>query len=290
MTNQLKRLNLELSAFCAYECVGCPNTYMDRKKGHMSPDLFEAIIDEVDGIVDRVFLWNYGEPLLNPNATRVLNYLSEKSTKATLSTTGYNFDSLKDPAALTKLDTLIVSINGFDEETYRFHQKGGALEKVLVGLENVAPYLIDSDVKYILQTVVNTQNVGSLDEADSFARKYGFSDVVIKSFNVMDNNEDTYNTFVPKGTEYDRANTPSRPDKIPCKEWMVINWNGDMNFCCWDYEGAMIGGNVKDAGVFGVWNSDFVQKKRNELTKGIYLPFCMDCTKPTTIQEWSVDK
>ena len=40
MYNELKRLNLELSALCSYACAPCPNTYMGREKGHMDLRLF----------------------------------------------------------------------------------------------------------------------------------------------------------------------------------------------------------------------------------------------------------
>ena|ERR1017187_4358517 len=130
MTNfALRQLNLELSSVCQYSCVGCPQTYMTRHKGHMSVSLYSAILEEVGHSLERVYLWNYGEPLLNPHAMEMLDLLRQYPVAGFLSTTGSLFQKEQDWSPLTALEELSVAINGLDETTYAYHQKGGILAR-----------------------------------------------------------------------------------------------------------------------------------------------------------------
>jgi radical SAM protein with 4Fe4S-binding SPASM domain len=290
MKNKLKRLNLELSAHCSYTCVGCPNTYMERKKGYMSEELFKNIIDEIDGTVEEIFLWNYGESLLNPHISDIIKYSGNKQIKTILSTTGHTLSDREDISFLTYIDELILSINGFDDETYLFHQKNGNFEKIKQGLERIMPSLQNSDSSYILQTVINSKNIDQIKIAKEFAKQFGFKKLLLKSFNVMDNNQSTFDIFVPNQQKFSRyGDIKKRRKEEPCLEGMVINWNGDVNPCCWDYEGKIILGNVKDSGVFGVWDSQNMEKSHNTIKNKEYYPICIDCRAGKIIEEWNIE-
>lgn len=294
--NKLKRLNIELSAHCSYQCVGCPNTFMKRKKGHMSFDLFNKIFSEIDDKVKNVYLWNYGEPLLNPDIDKILLRVKNSLTHVSLSTTGMNLNIIDNIECLQNVDELIISINGLDKETYEFHQKGGNFDNVIDGLKRIKPIMESSNVDYILQVVANVKNILQIDELNDFAKKYSFKTIVIKSFNCMDNNNKTLKKFVPLGTKFSRYKIDSSIKKIsernePCLSSFVINWNGDVNPCCWDYKGEFILGNVSQDRVFGVWNSNDFQKHLNKIMNKKYFPFCnsVNCKTNTTILKWRVN-
>jgi len=293
--NKLKRINVELSAYCNYSCVGCPNTYMARKKGHMSSEIFQQIFHETGNILDTVYLANFGESLLNQKIHYLLESIRDTSIKKILSTNGgtlYRFDNLE---FLGALDELVVSINGFDEKTFAHHQKGGSLQKVKEGLNRVVPIMANAKTDYVLQMVAHKMNLEEINKLEEFAQQFGFKTIVIKSFNVMNKSMDTFKEFVPIGTEYSRYKKEELPSektssKIPCKEWMVINWNGDVNPCCWDYEGKYIMGNVAEQGVFGVWNSPKMMELRENIESGNLLDICNNCGDSQEIKRFKVDK
>lgn len=291
MKDSLKRLNIELSAFCNYCCAGCPNTYMTRPKGNMSPELFFSIFDEIRDQLDKVFLWNYGEPLLNPEVPVMLEAIRDIKTQKILSTNGQIIDRFDDLSFLTALDELIVSINGITPKVYKEHQKGGDFDAVVKGLIKLRPYMESSKTDFVLQTVANNFNLSQLDQVDGFAKSYGFKKVVIKTFNVMDNDPAIMQKYVPFGTPYSRYGSKCKAvhkttNRIePCLEWMVINWNGDVNLCCWDYEGAQIMGNVKKQGVLEVWNLPTMVKHRQQIKEKNYLPICVNCVGSKIVKE-----
>jgi MoaA/NifB/PqqE/SkfB family radical SAM enzyme len=290
MTNELKRINIELTSRCNYACMGCPTHGLLRGKGAMDSELYKSIFNETGNNLDRIFLWGYGEPLLHLQAIELIRYARSFSTKKVMSTTGWRFENLSDINALTNLDELIVSINGITPEVYKLHQVNGDLEKVIRGLERVAPVLANSDTRFIMQTVAHKGNIDEIPQTEEFARKYGFDMLVIKSFNVMDRKQETFEKFVPIGTPYSRyqnglSNPPKKPQNkvYPCEEWMVINWDGSVNPCCWDYRGEHNLGNVKDMGVYGVWNNLRALKHRAEIKKGNFLEICVDCANSKTV-------
>jgi len=291
MGDKLQRINLELTSKCNYACVGCPTHELIRGKGSMDLGLYRSILDEVGNSLDRVFLWGYGEPLLHPQVTELIRYAGDFSTRKVLSTTGWKLEDLLDIEVLTKLDELIISINGLTPEVYAQHQINGDLEKVLRGVKKVSPILADSNTRFIMQTVAHKGNLAELPEAEEFARKYGFDMLVIKSFNVMDKTSETFDRFVPIGTHYSRYfkglnDSIKVPESgiYPCEEAMVINWDGSVNPCCWDYKGEHNFGNVGEEGVYGVWKNVQFSKHREKIGIGSFLEICVDCANSKTVE------
>jgi radical SAM protein with 4Fe4S-binding SPASM domain len=291
MNDKLQRLNLELTSRCNYACVGCPTHNLARGKGSMDIELYKTIFDEVGNDLERIFLWGYGEPLLHPRISDMLRYSRDFSTRKIMSTTGWKFEGLFNPESLTYLDELIVSINGVTSKTYAIHQVNGDLKKVVRGIKRVSPIIRDSKTRFIMQTVAHKGNLDEIEDAEEFARKYGFDMLVIKSFNVMDRKQETFDEFVPLGTAYSRYQNglndpPKRPQNgiYPCEEWMVINWDGSVNPCCWDYKGEYHLGNVKEEGVYGIWKNITSSMHRNNIRQGKFLDICVDCANSKTIQ------
>ena len=195
---------------------------------------------------------------------------------------------------MTAMDEIIISLNGLTPDVYDFHQKGGDFEKVRRGVYLLSSAIEESKTSLILQTVVNQRNLHQLEQLDYFAREHGFDEVVLKSFNVMDNKNDTFSAFVPIGTRFSRykedgSTFPMEKSGGPCFEWMVIYWDGDVNPCCWDYEGRYILGNVGDKGVYGVWNSPEMVKHAERISKNDYLDICVDCRNSKIIKRWKID-
>lgn len=281
----LRQLNLEMSSVCHYSCVGCPQTYMTRHKGHMSLSLYSAILKEVGHSLERVYLWNYGEPLLNPKAMEMLDLLRQYSVGGFLSTTGLTFQKNQDWSPLTALEELIVSINGLDEATYAYHQKGGTLSGVMLGLPKIGSIMAGARTRYVLQFVAHRNNLHQIPQLMDFARRFGFKQVCVKTFSVMDGLESTFRDFVPDESTLSRyavknPNVSVRRD--PCRHWLVINHNGDVLPCCFDYNSEVVLGNAND-GVQTIWTSQIARLHLRRITEHDYYHFCDACTRTATV-------
>jgi radical SAM protein with 4Fe4S-binding SPASM domain len=251
----------------------------------MPLSLYSAILKDVGDSLERVYLWNYGEPLLNPKAMDMLELLRHYSVAGFLSTTGLGFQRKQDWSPLTALAELIVSINGLDETTYAFHQQGGTLAGVSRGLTKIGELMAGARTRFVLQFVAHKNNLHQIPQLMDFARRYGFKQVCVKSFSVMDGLQSTFRDFVPDNSKFSRyvaKDTDLSVRQDPCRHWMVINHNGDVLPCCFDYNSEIVLGNAR-AGIKAVWASDLVQRHLQQIDQHQYYHFCDACVRKATV-------
>jgi MoaA/NifB/PqqE/SkfB family radical SAM enzyme len=290
----LRRLNVEISAHCNYACVGCPNTYMTRPKGHMDVELFRAIVDELGELSTapvELFLWNYGESLLHPGIHAIVDALRGYPGRTVLSTTGWMLDGFDDLRFLAPISEIILSLNGTTQDVYEQHQVGGEVERVLRGARRLAA-AVGATTALTLQMVVNRANAGQIEETRALVETIGFHKLRLKSFSVMDRSRATYERFVPGDAGLSRYSEfgvlkPAlrRMQPAPCQDWMIVNWDGTVNPCCWDYEGTLVLGNVRTEGVLGVWRGMTLAAHRQRIASGDYYDICDRCVGCTTLPQ-----
>src|SRR4030042_5384397 len=123
-------LEIELTNLCNLNCVFCPNSIHDRKRGVMKLDTFKRIIREAKSFkMPYLIISGFGEAFLDKGIKEKLEYLSQnKPDFVELVTNGY---------ALTKdiicfiinkkvIDKIDISIDAADEEVYKkIHGKEG---------------------------------------------------------------------------------------------------------------------------------------------------------------------
>ena len=295
MKSKLKHLNLELTNRCNYRCVSCPTTFSKFMRGDISSDLFKSILDETGYHIKKIYFWNYGESLLHPDVVNLFEYVRKYSCKKIVSTNGSNLNCFTNLNFLTALDEIILSINGLTQNTYQFHQRGGNLEEVISGVKRLARTIPEKSTKLVLQFVINTVNQYEISELRKFASDIKIDEVILKTFNVMDNQFETYNKFVPIDKRYSRYPNGLfslyRPgNKAPCLNSMVINWSGDVSPCCWDYHRKYTFGNVSNKGVYDIWNSPEMLIHREKIFDNNYLDICNNCPSQTTITRIKISK
>lgn len=283
----LKRINVEVSGYCNYSCVSCPNAdgRLIRGKGFMNTGLFNKILDESKNSLEKIYFWNYGEPLLHPRIQDLLGRVGELHPKTIMSTNGSKLVSFKDLSFLLNLDEIIVSINGVTPEVYSYHHRGGNLKTVLKGVRKLSEYTGgDEGTDFTLQMVINKKNVSQIEKFLGLAESYRADRAVLKTFNVMDGKRTTYEEFVPDQKEYSRERNESRPSRLPCLESTVINWNGSINPCCWDYEGRHVLGDISSQGLHEAWDSEEYKLFR-EYIRDNELDICSDCSVNNVVKE-----
>lgn len=86
----LKRVHIELTNICDFNCVFCPKSEMKRPFGYMDTGLAKRIIDEIagNGIAEKITFHIMGEPTLHPDFFDLLSYAREKGIKVGLTTNG----------------------------------------------------------------------------------------------------------------------------------------------------------------------------------------------------------
>jgi MoaA/NifB/PqqE/SkfB family radical SAM enzyme len=132
------KIYVDPASVCNLKCPLCPtgNGDKSRSKGFMKFEAFKKIIDEVKDYVIQVDLYNWGEPLLNKEIFKMVEYAHKLGIRTRIST---NLTILSESAVENMinsgLDELIASIDGASEETYQKYRVGGSFEKVIENLK-----------------------------------------------------------------------------------------------------------------------------------------------------------
>jgi len=64
---------------------------MARPSGQMDLELFKRMIDETEGSVFLLLLWNWGEPFFNPRTFDMIAYARDRGIRVVSSTNGHLF-------------------------------------------------------------------------------------------------------------------------------------------------------------------------------------------------------
>lgn len=105
----------------------------------MSPELFDALLEEIGDYLFLIMFYNYGEPLLNKHLPEFIKKAvardieTEVHTNLSLPLTDQQIDDVMGSG----LDYLNASIDGFSQETYQVHRVGGDLDLVKHNLERL---------------------------------------------------------------------------------------------------------------------------------------------------------
>ncbi len=80
VTVPLKRVHLELTNVCDFNCAFCPKSEMKRPFRHMETDLAKRVIDEIgkNGIAEKITFHVMGEPTLHPDFFAILTHAQTK--------------------------------------------------------------------------------------------------------------------------------------------------------------------------------------------------------------------
>jgi len=256
-------VRIESTNYCNASCSICPHKEMKRSKGFMDSTLYKKIIDECAYLgVAEVHLQNFGEPLLDKDLPNKITYAKKQGIENTVIYTNgqllsdRNIKNLLDAG----IDTIWISFDGYDRH----------------GFESLRSGLQYDDIKEHIDRLIDIRDEGEYNTCINIRTSYKMDDKnKVKEFlNEYLDRVDHIEAYVLHnwggGVEIrERANRYN--SNIVCiTPWdnITIAWNGDMTFCCLDYEIQNKLGNVKEDTIHSIWNSDQYQMLRNKMLNG----------------------
>ncbi|MEW5895216.1 MAG: radical SAM protein [Candidatus Omnitrophota bacterium] len=162
-------LNLEPGNGCSLKCPGCLEP---KVPGVMDFEDYRRIIDQFPAI-NHIEFYNSGEPLLNKELSRFIDYAKGKGASKTDICTSLNIDNddLIEKLCSSMLDKLIVSLDGADAETYKKYKKRGDFELVMRNLNKIKSLKPNFDL--VLQFIPLSVNEHQIDKMIGFAKDIG---------------------------------------------------------------------------------------------------------------------
>ena len=127
-------LIIDITNVCMLKCPLCPTGagLPGRKKGIMPLTVFQKIIDEAGNYLISIDLFNWGEPLMNKDASAMIAYAHSRHIVTSLSSNLQHFsEAVAEQLISSGLDILILSIDGASQESYEKYRVGGDFGKAI---------------------------------------------------------------------------------------------------------------------------------------------------------------
>lgn len=276
---------VEPANVCNLDCPLCftVSKTLSRPSALLSFDTFKQFIDDVGDYLLLMVLWNWGEPFLNPDIFRIIEYAASKnilvhsSTNGNVMFTGETADKIVDSG----LTSLVFGVDGAVPETYRAYRKGGDLERVK---ENIRT-LVDAKKRkssptplLTLRFVAMRHNEAELPLAEKMARELGVDFFSVKSVDLPPelgkNLDQTYRPGKEKYRRYeylDGTYTRVKKPFVCMRPWKRITLDalGEVISCEYDYKNLHSFGRMgKGNSVPDLWKSSVSKTFRRHFHKG----------------------
>jgi radical SAM protein with 4Fe4S-binding SPASM domain len=265
---------VETTAKCNLYCPMCPRETHKQPKEDMTSAVFDSLIRQAGKSAEHMMLIGLGEPLMDPQIFRRIEFCHQHSISTLISTNGTLLDERLAARLLdTPLEQITLSFDGARKETFEFYRKGAKFERVRDNFVRFSRMKKErgSKLQIVAQLVRMEGNAAEVDDFIRFWRATPGVDLIrIK--------EDETNLMRPD------AGHSSVDWKHPCHYlWrgaVYVKHNGDVYPCCQSYmlDGAPIG-NLAEQPLTEIWDSASMQEMRrlHATGRGGEIDMCSRC-------------
>ena len=286
-------LSVEPTTACNLACPQCPSGLrsFSRKTGNLRAENFKKWLDPVSTRLTWLTFYFQGEPFINNDLMEMIRYAHDRKLYTMTSTNGH-FLSKKNCESVVNsgLDRLIISVDGFTQETYRQYRVGGNLQTVIDGIKTLVHTREKSGAKnplIVLQTIAFKHNQHELRQARAFAQKTGVDLLQVKTAQVY--NESDAEQWLPDNHQLRRyrseeghtLQTPQLPNRC-WRMWSsaVATQDGQVVPCCFDKDADHTLGMLHKNTLPEIWQSAGYQRFRKEvLTDRQQHEICRNCSE-----------
>ena len=263
-------------------------------------DIFHRVLDNVKESAHTMQFYFQGEPLLNKQLPEMIAAAHQLGLYTIVSTNAQALNqSTAEALVKSGLKRIIVSIDGFSEESYTAYRVGGSLQKALEGLQNLAnaKTKYHSRIRIELQVLRLRSNEHEWDWIKKNYKSLGATHLVFKTAQLY--NYEHGHPLMPTNEHYSRYKktavgtyvhkkasrlSPLTFNLSPCRRlWSgcVITTNGDVLPCCYDKDQRHAYGNIMQQSLAEIYHSKKADalRRRVLLYHGEPLDMCKNCNK-----------
>lgn len=259
------QLTLEPTNHCNLRCPLCPTTFRESRlpSGRMSASDAKTILDRFPYTVQLV-LSNWGEPFMNPEIFEIIADAKSRDIQVKLESNFTLFDEASCHALVdSRLDNLVVALDGASQESYEVYRVGGVFADVIENIETLRRVQAergDFHVELEWKMVIHKHNEHEIGEARAWAERLGMSFNPVTIWTPADQEDQ----WLPKAPEH-RGPRNGIGGPAKCHNlWQAVsvNFNGDVFPCCSEFAPSDRIVNVLEAPFEPNWNSDDYRARR----------------------------
>ena len=283
-------INSEPTNSCNYKCPFCPTGKREpRSIGFAPVELYESLLKKIGKYTYLITLHGWGEPLMNKHLPEIIKLAHDNKIFTVVTSNGSLLTKeISKEIISSKLDYLILSVDGTSEESYQKYRIGGSLDVVMNNIKELI--LLKKEMKskspFIeMQFIVFKHNEHEISGAKKLAKELEIDNIVFMPAYTEDSGFDSTDKkyHLPK-----RSPLSERKD---CKHlWttLTFHWNGKVVSCCYDYSGEIEYSDIKNENFDELWNSHYFQESRTLIKTGQGNSdqelYCKSCVRNITIK------
>ena len=294
---------IEPTSECNLRCRMCIRKEIGVPIGTMSFEDFKKILDKLDSLF-KVHLSGQGEPFLNPDIFKMIEYANKKGIIVYFTTNGTCLTkSVIDKICQVEIGEIGISIDSINKEKYEKIREGARFEKVLENIKNLALELRKRKKKTIVSiaAVILKDNIDEISEFVFLAKKLGIKKIGFQTIQEKSDYLDKYDSKtklqvvsslnkklkenIDKAKKIAKKNNITLifdEEKSPGCIWpwrsIYITWNGYVTPCCkiLDYREPYFG-NILKEDFWKIWNGKRYQMFRKLLRERKAPILCKGC-------------
>lgn len=293
-------VSIEPTTSCNLRCPQCPSGLREftRPTGMLQNQLFEKIILQLKKQLHSLTFYFQGEPYLNPDFLNMVSFAHQNKIYTITSTNAHYLSEANAKQTIkSKLDKLVISVDGITQEVYQQYRIGGKLDKVIEGTKEILKQkkALKSKTPHVVwQFVVFKPNQGQIEAVKKLGKELGVDEVKIKTAQIYD--FESGHDLIPEIDNYSRYKKNESgnfeiKNKLLNQCWRmwqgcVITWDGKIVPCCFDKDAKYKLGNLESDSFEKIWFSDaYTNFRRSVLTSRNQIDICTNCTEGTKV--WS---
>jgi radical SAM protein with 4Fe4S-binding SPASM domain len=252
----------------------------------MPYDNFKKVIDEIGDCLIFVVLWNYGEPLLNSDLGKMIDYCSGKGIITVLSTNGSLLSKERSLELFNAgLKYLIICVDAVTEDIYQKYRGTVKLSEIKNNITQTCNLKKKNKLRFPiieLQFIVMKENEHQASDFFLMAGSWGVDRASLKKFSAL-RSSGALDEFMPLNSDYLLGcyKSPGFIQKNFCfVPWqsLVINSDGWALPCCSDYFCTEKMGNIFEEDINQIWNNSRCIQFRRRIKYNINsIDICRDC-------------
>lgn len=292
------RIFIEPTDACNLRCPMCPCTAAKGARHMLDYAAMISVLDSCEPARPYVHFYGWGEPLLHPRFTDIVEYAVNLQFPVILSTNLNTTDTdMIDFVATSGARRIRVSVDAATADTYAKMRCGGDFELLIANLDRLvqARNVAQSDARIELAFVVSQENCHEIELFKNLAESHGVDTVRFKTLTLYSDNPIAIS--LPEDCSlhsYDPHSRQPRVTGVYCSmpfKGATITARGDVYPCAMcEAVNQHSYGNIHETPFREIWNSATATAMRTQMNRNpLSLTPCVTCPhaiSPIKEQGW----
>ena len=265
--------SIEPANYCNLHCRECFTGLglSQRKHNLIGTDDFKTAVDNIKTHALNLFLYFQGEPFLNKNFHRLVEYAHNCDIFTVTSSNGQLINALNAEQIINAgLDKIIIPLDGYNQQSYSAYRSGGnfaAVKNAISLIDNAKKRLKKRNPVIEVQCLASKITENHLKEIKQIALDCGADKFCVKTMQIE--TDDGFEMFLPEKQRFSRY-TKDKVLKHPIRfcrrifQSVVITSELDVLPCCYDKNADFLLGNLRHNSLTDILHSsaaiDFVRR------------------------------